>query len=54
MDSVNEMNDFRVNKPRESRASFGEVVVEGFNYGLQKVKVVYWASCLEQHEKTTG
>ena len=67
MGSDNEMNDFRVNRCTypiiyskadlskfPSRENFGEVVVEGFNYGPGKVKVEYWACCLEQHENTSG
>ena len=64
--SDNEMNDFRVNRCTylityskadllkfPCRESFGEVVVEGFNYGPGMVKVEYWACCLEQHENTS-
>ena len=67
MDSDNEMNDFRVNRRTyliiyskadlskfPSRENFREAVVEGFNYGPGKVKVEYWACCLEQHENTNG
>ena len=55
MDSDNEMNDFRVNRPTylvrysktdlskfASRESFGELVVERFNHGPGKVKAEYW------------
>ena len=67
MDSDNEMNDFRVNRPTylvrysktdlskfASRESFGELVVEGFNHGPGKVKVAYWTCCLEQDENASG
>ena len=67
MDSDNEMNDFTVNRRTylitcskedlskfPSREQFGEVVVEEFNCGLGKIKLEYWACCLEQHVNTSG
>ena len=35
-----------------TRQSFGTMLAEQFDYGSFKVKVLYWACCLEQH--TTG
>ena len=66
MGSDDEMNDFRVNRRTylviyskadlskcPSTESFGEVVVEGFNYDPGKVKVEYCACCLEQHKNAS-
>ena len=35
-----------------TRKSFGECVVEEFNIGTGKVKVEYWACCLEPHKES--
>ena len=34
----------------KGRSDFGEVVTEAFNLGPGKVKVYYYATCLEQHQ----
>ena len=33
-----------------TRESFGQDVVDSFNSGESKVKVLYWACCLESHQ----
>jgi len=33
---------------------FGQLVESAFNVGKGKVRVEYWACCLEQHEHTSG
>jgi len=37
-----------------SREMFGQLVESAFNVGKGKVRVEYWACCLEQHEHTSG
>ena len=37
-----------------TRESFGLDVVEAFNQGLSKIKVLHWACCLESHQNGGG